>query len=368
MKFNIATKLFLGFLVIICLNALFVIIVSKFSSLNNIASILKSQNEIKNKLLQISSLHVTQAKSRLIFSEIGLEESAESFKETGKRVTSMIDSVLAGIRTIIVLDSIVSDNDTIDPGLKELRVSLDKNVAESNKNYNERFNEFLVIKSDRDTNKINLVNAIIDTADSNFREGLRLTHSMIDNQNKARVKEIGQRIDNLRNLTQLILLGMTIFSISFALLISRAISKSLRRLKESASNIAKGDFDFNPQGYPKDEIGDLAEAFFDMAYDLKKAQEELIKKRRLAAIGEIVASVNHEINNPLMIISGNAQFLEMTIESGATADTKERIRAILEETERISQVTRKLRDIKNPVVEDYTSSGEQMINLDKSTD
>jgi hypothetical protein len=58
----------------------------------------------------------------------------------------------------------------------------------------------------------------------------------------------------------------------------------------------------------------------------------------------------------------------MTIENGITEDTKERIRAILEETERISQVTRKLRDIKNPVVEDYTSSGEQMINLDKSTD
>lgn len=368
MKITIATKLFLGFLVIICLNAFFVIVVSKFSSLNNIASILKSQNEIKNRLLQISSLHVTQAKSRLIFSEIGLQESAQGFKETGTRVTSMIDSVLSDIRTIIVLDSIVSDNDTIDSGLKQLRLSIDEKVAKNNKTYNEKFDEYLVVKSGQDANKIKLINAVIDTADSNFRVGLRVTHSMIDNQNQARIREIGQRIDNLRNLTQLILLGMTIFSISFALLISRAISKSLRRLKESASNIARGDFDFNPRGYPKDEIGDLAEAFFDMAYDLKKAQEELIKKRRLAAIGEIVASVNHEINNPLMIISGNAQFLEMTIENGVTEDTKERIRAILEETERISQVTRKLRDIKNPVVEDYTSSGEQMINLDKSTD
>jgi phosphoribosylformylglycinamidine (FGAM) synthase PurS component len=68
-----------------------------------------------------------------------------------------------------------------------------------------------------------------------------------------------------------------------------------------------------------------------------------------------------------MIISSNAQFLEMTLEDAASKDTKERIKAILEETERISLVTRKLRDIKNPVVEDYTSSGEQMINLDKSS-
>lgn len=368
MKLNIATKLFLGFFLIICLNAFFVIIVSKFSSLNNIASILKSQNEIKNKLLQISSLHTTQSKSRLIFDEIRLAESAEKFKKTGAQITQMIDSVLTDIRTIIVLDSIVSDHDTIDPGLKELRASLDKNVAKNNTIYNEKFDELLVIKSSKNTSKIRIINGIIDTADSNFRAGLLMTYSLIDDQNKSRLKEIGQRIDNLRNLTQLILLSMTIISISFAFLISRAISKSLRRLKESASNIARGDFDFNPQGYPKDEIGDLAGAFFDMAYDLKKAQEELIKKRRLAAIGEIVASVNHEINNPLMIISGNAQFLEMTIENGVTDDTKDRIRAIIEETERISHVTRKLRDIKNPVVEDYTSSGEQMINLDKSTD
>ena len=62
----------------------------------------------------------------------------------------------------------------------------------------------------------------------------------------------------------------------------------------------------DPTGYPSDEIGDVATAFFEMSIDLKNTQEELIKSKRLATIGEIVASVNHEINNPLMIISGNA--------------------------------------------------------------
>jgi len=47
---------------------------------------------------------------------------------------------------------------------------------------------------------------------------------------------------------------------------------------------------------------------------------------------------------------------------------KERVKVILEETERISNVTRKLREIRNPIVEEYTSSGEQMINLDKSAE
>jgi len=49
-------------------------------------------------------------------------------------------------------------------------------------------------------------------------------------------------------------------------------------------------------------------------------------------------------------------------------DMKERVKVILEETERISSVTKKLREIRNPVVEEYTSSGEQMIDLDRSSE
>lgn len=162
------------------------------------------------------------------------------------------------------------------------------------------------------------------------------------------------------------MLELLYFHFFFGLFFSRQITKSLRRLKESASTIGKGNFNTDPSGYPNDETGDLATAFFEMSIDLKNTQEELIKSKRLAAIGEVVASVNHEINNPLMIISGNAQFLEMTLK-GYPEEIKERVRTIIEETERISRVTKKLREIKNPVIEDYTSSGEQMINLDKSS-
>ncbi len=367
-KIRIATKLFLGFLGIICLNVFFVLIVSKLSSLNSIASILKKQNEIKNNFLQISSLHSQQERSRLIYSTISKDESAENFLQKGVQINTILDSVLTSIDAILLLDSAVSAHKSYNPDILRLKETIEKNISVNSAKYNEKFADFLAAKKNNNIPASQLLDTVIDTADSNFKAGIEATHSLIDSQNMSRIKEIEKRIDNVRNLTQLILLGMSIFSIGFALLFSRAISNSLRKLKESTSSIAKGNFDFNPHGYPNDEIGELAHAFFEMAYDLKKAQEELIKKRRLAAIGEIVASVNHEINNPLMIISGNAQFLEMTIDNGITDDTKERIHAIIEETERISQVTRKLRDIKNPVVEDYTSSGEQMINLDKSID
>ncbi len=368
MKINIATKLFLGFLAVIGLNTFFVLIVSKLSLLNSITSIVKRQNEVKNILLQVSSLHANQERSRLIYKTIGKSESANNFRRTGFQVAEKLRTVQKNLKKIIELDSTVSNTGELNPGLVRLTKVVDDEIVKNNSIYNQGFTEYIAFYDRSNPKKKQLLNAIIDTADTKLRNGLGVTDSLIDRHTMTRIKEIESRIDNVKNLTQLILLGMSVFSISFALLFSRYISHHLRRLRESASTIATGDFDFNPEGYPRDEIGDLANAFFDMAHDLKKTQDELIRKRRLAAIGEIVASVNHEINNPLMIISGNAQFLEMTIDNGVTQDTKERIHAILEETERISQVTRKLRDIKNPVVEDYTSSGEQMINLDKSAD
>ncbi len=198
-------------------------------------------------------------------------------------------------------------------------------------------------------------------------KSLSATGALIDEQTKNVIKDAEQRISDIKQMTIIILLIVILVALGFALFFSRVITNSLRRLKASAGAIGKGDFSFDPMGYPSDEIGDLAGAFYDMATDLKKTQEELVKSKRLAAIGEVVASVNHEINNPLMIISGNAQFLEMSMKDYPD-EMKERVKVILDETERISNVTRKLREIRNPIVEEYTASGEQMINLDKSAE
>lgn len=368
MRINIGTKLFLGFLIIICLNVIFVFVVSKLSHLNNITTILKKQNEIRNTLLHVEGFHSNQERSRLIYRTIGEDKYADIFKETNLQVSSLIDSVQYDLLAIEELDSIVKEDEKPNSELIALKKAVDSSIVKNNNIYNSAFAKLATIKKPGDSIKIKQLDSITDTANANLKIGLKVADSLIKIQTGTRIKEIEKRIDNVKNFTQLVLLGMSLFSICFAFILSRYISNSLRRLKESTTIIAKGKFNFDPRGYPDDEIGDLAKAFFDMAYDLKKAQEELIKKRRLAAIGEIVASVNHEINNPLMIISGNAQFLELSIDKGVTKDIKERIHAILEEADRISQVTKKLRDIKNPVVEDYTSTGEQMINIDKSSD
>ncbi len=369
MRLNIAPKLFLGFLIVILFNTTFVLVASKLTDLNIITDIVRRQNEIRNRLLQISSSHGNRVRSRVIYSELQTEESAKNFIDASMNCSAQIDSVLNQISAIGGLDRVVAESHE-SPMIARLAQVARTRIHDNDRKYLSAFRELVQLRSEApDTTAEERAQAVglrMESTDTAFRAGLDVTDSLIKEMSAARIRETQRRIDNTRNLTLIIVAGISLFSIIFALFFSRVVTTSLRRLRESAQVIAKGDFSFDPGGYPSDEIGDLAKAFFDMANDLKQTQEELIKSKRLAAIGEIVASVNHEINNPLMIISGNAQFLEMSMEEFPD-EMKERVKAILEETERISLVTRKLREIRNPIVEDYTASGEQMINLDKSS-
>lgn len=368
MRISIAPKLFIGFLIVICLNVFFFVIVSKMENVNTITRILKKQNEIKNDILRLKTLHRVQGPSIISFEKIGHPQSVKNFQETHHKIIALYDTIIQKFDSIITIDSAVNRESiySLDQSssLMPLKAALDS-FSIFNNIYSNMFDS-IVRGKPGGSRKLAAWRRVLNDADNKLTAALDSAEIIIDQQTNLRIKDVESRVNNVKNNTIYIIAGVTLFAIIFGLIFSRYITNALRRLKESASIIGRGDFNVVPSGYPNDEIGDLATAFFEMSVDLKNTQEELIRSKRLAAIGEVVASVNHEINNPLMIISGNAQFLEMTME-GYPKDMLERVRTILEETERISRVTRKLREIKNPVVEDYTSSGEQMINLDKSS-
>jgi HAMP domain-containing protein len=375
MRLTISSKLFLGFLFVIFLNVIYVVIVNKLSDLNSIADILKQQDGVKNDLLKAGSLQGDKRRSRTSFEAIGKRESVENFRQTSKIDHALIDSINSELNVISELDSLVfrKDINSMVHFENHVRIlQLMDTVDQFTTLYDKAFVQLAISGKPPEQMKLVLndkgrpLMAVLDSADLNLAKALRATDSLIDQQTKIVIKDTERRISDIKQMTIVILLIVILVASGFAFFFSRVITNSLRRLKESASLIAKGNFTFDPSGYPMDEIGDVATAFHEMAVDLKTTQEELVKSKRLAAIGEVVASVNHEINNPLMIISGNAQFLEISMKD-FPEEMKERVRVILEETERISNVTKKLREIRNPVAEDYTASGEQMINLDRSS-
>ncbi|MCI0530717.1 MAG: hypothetical protein L0Y74_02035 [candidate division Zixibacteria bacterium] len=91
---------------------------------------------------------------------------------------------------------------------------------------------------------------------------------------------------------------------------------------------------------------------------------EKVKSARLNAILETAAALNHEVNNPLTAVLGNAQLL-LLLADKLSPEVVEKLKAIEESALRIREVTSRLMKIIEPVTVEY-ASGLKMIDIHKS--
>jgi len=122
----------------------------------------------------------------------------------------------------------------------------------------------------------------------------------------------------------LTLLLIALTSLSLTLFTQKLVNRPVRALLEQTQMLSRGELDGLVPSYANDELGELAESFNAMTLNLKKArtelegwgktleemvqertqelsqiQAQLIRSEKLASLGEIVAGIAHEINNPL---------------------------------------------------------------------
>ncbi|WP_282939747.1 HAMP domain-containing sensor histidine kinase [Paenibacillus sp. RC67] len=128
------------------------------------------------------------------------------------------------------------------------------------------------------------------------------------------------------------LLGFTfLFSIILIIVLTRFIVKPLQQLTEATNKIVEGDYNIELDISRRDEIGNAARHFTQMASSLKKLDE----MRQ-----EFVANVSHEIQSPLTSIQGFAQTM---LDKQATPEEAERyLKIIEEESKRLSGLGKQL--------------------------
>lgn len=87
----------------------------------------------------------------------------------------------------------------------------------------------------------------------------------------------------------------------------------------------------------------IAERRIEVSRARKAAEEELRRARYLAGIGETTLTIQHEINNPLAALLANVSLIRSGVLNGG--EVSESMVVIEEQTRRIAEVVRRLREI-----------------------
>jgi len=117
--------------------------------------------------------------------------------------------------------------------------------------------------------------------------------------------------------------------------VRRWVLRPVDDLREAAKQIAQGHFDYRIQPRSHDELGKLAREVNQMAATIVDMQTKMVEQERLAAAGEMVTRLAHNIRNPLAGIRGLSEAtIQLNQGDEETVGCQERIIATVDRFEK----------------------------------
>jgi len=169
-------------------------------------------------------------------------------------------------------------------------------------------------------------------------------------------------------------LGVVLLSTFFFAFARFHVVRPVQAIVEGTRRVSVDQLDTEIRVRSKGELGLLAACFNDMTRslrrmegeikdlmlglerqvdertaDLKKAQKALVHSEKMSSLGQLAASIAHEINNPLAGILTFAKLVIRTLEEGTPGDATRKdlvknLALVQRETERCSAIVRNLLD------------------------
>ncbi len=150
-------------------------------------------------------------------------------------------------------------------------------------------------------------------------------------QGKIQNNNIHLMLDNMK----IFVLVLLFFGLLASAMMSRIINSPLVRLTQGVKEFAGGNFNYRLKKTKFGEINELVQAYNNMASqllelyssleqkvqertlelekandELKEAQAMMVHSEKMRSLGELVAGIAHEINNPINFIYGNIMILD----------------------------------------------------------
>ncbi len=142
----------------------------------------------------------------------------------------------------------------------------------------------------------------------------------------------------------------TILSLGAGVLLSKRLARPLHQLAESVRRLAEGQYGEQVPVQGEDEVAEVATAVNHMSSrlaDLRSLEEQLRRRERLAALGQVAAGFAHEVRNPLGIIKTSAEVVRRRTElSQKDADL---MGYVIEEVRRIDHLMHEFLTFAKPV-------------------
>jgi signal transduction histidine kinase len=152
------------------------------------------------------------------------------------------------------------------------------------------------------------------------------------------------------------------FAVGLALILINGLTRPVNSLLAATRRLKAGDLEHRIIGL-RDEFGEVADSFNEMAASLKKQMQEMQRTEQLRVCGEMAAGLAHEIRNPLagMKVSIEVLLSELDI---AERD-KDILRKIIEQIRNIELLMKNLLNYARPVAAQPVSFNVNTI-LDKT--
>lgn len=154
-----------------------------------------------------------------------------------------------------------------------------------------------------------------------------------------------RRISSIKNLLYVLLIALPVLAIGVAFVFIRGVTRPADALLNATRKLKGGDLDYRIEGL-KDEFGEVASSFNEMASALKKHMHETQRSEQMKLVGVMAAGLAHEIKNPLAGIKVSMEVLSS--ESSLNDEDRKVIVGVIEEIRRIESLMKSLLNFAKP--------------------